>query len=525
MKIKYEVNDAKSLDKWITMIGSTPGLNDKKLILNNTEVNDFLVSYLQAVYDEVNYVYGKSKLPIIPVTQSNAYNNDNDLLEMFSILDNMKDGVLKGKSADQKIIDYLVGKDELYTRLFSYALKRDIKAKISVKIINDTLGRIIEIVPYMRCESESYMKKRIVYSTDGVKHGALAQTKADGAFLNVVIEPKCDEVQATTRQGRLVPDCLFLNSLSNIKTDKKIVLHGEILIKDESGNILPREISNGMFNKFVKHETTLLELDKKISLSKSEKAKEKLVLKYNTLQNEIKKNVNNMVYVTWDILPYEEWLNLECDESTITRFNNVKSLVEDYNLFVEASDLNIDNCELQLIDYKIVHDDEEAIDFYNDQLSKGLEGMVIKNLNIPWKHDVNRGGIIKLKDFKECDLTCVGWEPAKEGSEFEGGIGSLICESEDGLLKVNISGMKRNERGLERLDPDDSSKGLKIIDDFDFDQFNSKIIAVKFNEITKSKSKDEYSLFLPSILEIRDSSDKSQADSWDKIKKDAKYKG
>jgi len=445
---------------------------------------------------------------------------------MFSILNDMKDGELKGKLADQKIIDYLIGKDLLYKRLFSYVVKRDIKAKISVKIINDIFGRIIMICPYMRCESESYMKKRIVYSTttDGIekKHGALAQTKADGAFLNVIVDLDYD-LEIMTRQGRFAPNLEFLNHLKMLNYNTKVVIHGEVLIKDKEGNILPREISNGMFNKFVKHESTLEEIDKKYKVAKSDKAKEKLHIKYCDLIKEIDYIKKNIIYVVWDILPYNDWQNLECKQTTISRFKKIKEVVKDFNEYVKSMDLDIGNCELQLIDHKIVYSDEEAMVFYQEQLDKGLEGMVIKNLNAEWKHDVNRAGIIKLKDFKECDLRCIGWEPAEEESEFEGGIGSLICESSDSLLKVNISGMKRHERGLERVDLNDSSKGLKVIDDFDFDQFNGKIIAVKFNEILKSDKKEEYSLFLPSILEIRDASDKSEADTFDKIKKDAKY--
>jgi len=59
---KYKINDATQLDKWITLISNTPGLNAKKEILKNTEKTDFLVSYLQMVYDEVNIVKANYRL-------------------------------------------------------------------------------------------------------------------------------------------------------------------------------------------------------------------------------------------------------------------------------------------------------------------------------------------------------------------------------------------------------------------------------------------------------------------------------
>lgn len=91
-----------------------------------------------------------------------------------------------------------------------------------------------------------------------------------------------------------------------------------------------------------------------------------------------------------------------------------------------------------------------------------------------------------------------------------------MCESSDGLLKVSISGMTESERGLERVDIMDASKGLKVIDDFDFNKYTGKIITVEFNELIKAKDKEDYSLFLPRIKEFRE--DKIEADDLEYIK-------
>lgn len=91
-----------------------------------------------------------------------------------------------------------------------------------------------------------------------------------------------------------------------------------------------------------------------------------------------------------------------------------------------------------------------------------------------------------------------------------------MCESSDGLLKVSISGMTESERGLERVDIMDASKGLKVIDDFDFNKYTGKIITVEFNELIKAKDKEGYSLFLPRIKEFRE--DKIEADDLEYIK-------
>lgn len=520
---------AKAIYGLIWTLQNTSGSNDKREILKSNSGIPELEKYLRYVHDEVNFVWGKSKLPVIADTPVDPLLQDEDLSEMYAMLDKMNSGDLKGNASDAAMQDYLVGKESHYEQLLFYVIKRDIKAKTGAKMINEQMGRIIPIAPYMRCESESQMANRIVYETDGVKHGALAQSKADGAFLNSRLSPGYDDVGCTTRYGREVPSNKFLNSLSIIPElmnfGKDFVMHGELLLKDTDGTIMDRQTGNGKINAYAKRESTTAEFVKKIKVAKTEKAKQKLIDKLEEHILEWDYIQKNLVYEVWDLVAYDDWINLESDTLAFIRFNMVNEAVIKYNKYVESIDRDIDNCELRLIDYKVVYNEAEAMSFYQEQLDKGLEGMVIKNMYSTWKHDTNREGIIKLKDFKENDLIILGWEPANEDSEFAGGIGSLICESADGVLKVNVSGMKRHQRGLERVDESDSSKGLKLIDDFDFDQFTGKIAAVKYNEMTKNKDTGVFSLFLPSILEIREPGDKTQADDFDKIKKDAKYKG
>ncbi len=520
----------KARDIWnfIYEIQKTPKTNDKKDILVKYKNEPNLHLYLQYVYDEVDFVWGKSKLPVIASTPIEPNLQDEDLSEFYNMLNQMNNGILKGNSSDEAMQDYLVGKEDYYEQLLFYVIKRDIKAKIGAKLINEQMGRIIPIAPYMRCEQEKMMSKRIVYETNGLKHGALAQSKADGAFLNIQVSVEDVYVEGTTRYGRNVPSNDFLNSLSNIPNlmgwtgDR--VLHGELLLKDIDGSIMDRQTGNGKINKYVKRNATRVAQENKISGAKSEASKDKYRLELQNMEDEWIYIETHLVYEIWDNVVYQDWINLKSNDTTIERFNETILAVEAYNKAMAAG-AKIGNCELRLIDYKIVYDNDEAMDFYQDQLDAGLEGMVIKNLAATWEHDANRQGIIKLKDFKENDFIITGIKMADIDSDFAGGIGAYIMESSDGEVLVNVSGMKRHERGLERVDQNDSSKGLQLIDGFDFDQHIGKIAAVKYNELIKSKSNDTYSLFLPNVLEVRDRSDKTQADDIKKIKSDAKYKG
>ena len=519
----------KTVMEMILRLQSTSGSNDKKNILEEYKDNESVKKYLVYVYDEVNYVYGKSSLPKNLVSESEELIDIDDGEESFyKLITDMSNRVIIGKEADKEINSFIIQNHPFYQNLLLYVLKRDIKASVGAKLINKVISKLILIWPYQRCESESFMKKRIVYETDGDKHGAMAQSKADGSFLNTVISPKYDDVSCTTRYGRQSEVNQFLNSLSLIvelmNFEQPMVIHGELLIKNHDGTIMDRAKGNGQINKFNKRTSTWKELNNKLDNAKTPKAREKIEAEMKQAQSEWNYIYKNIVYEVWDILPEDEWQNLECSQSTIERWVVISTAVSQYNKYIEEFSQENYNCELRLIDNKIVYSNEEAMEFYQDQLDKGLEGMVIKNLGATWEHDTNRQGIIKLKDFKENDFIITGYDMADEDSTFVGGIGSLIMESAEGTIKVNVSGMKRHERGLERVDLDDSSKGLQVIENFDFDQFTGKVAAVKYNEMSCNKQ-GEYSLFLPNVLEIRDASDKSFPDDFTKIKKTAKFKG
>lgn len=132
-----------------------------------------------------------------------------------------------------------------------------------------------------------------------------------------------------------------------------------------------------------------------------------------------------------------------------------------------------------------------------------------------WKNHTSTEQI-KLKSEKVCELIITGYEHGT--GKYEGGIGSFNCISHDGAVVVNVgSGLSDYERGFERLDNADSSKGLSLVCGFDGNRYIGSIISVKFNELIQSESKETYSLFLPRFIEIRH--DKTEADSLETIKK------
>ena len=97
----------------------------------------------------------------------------------------------------------------------------------------------------------------------------------------------------------------------------------------------------------------------------------------------------------------------------------------------------------------------------------------------------------------ECDLKIV--DVLSGTGKYEGMLGSVVCESDDGVIQVNVgSGLNENQR--ETLKKED---------------LIGKIVAVKYNTRITNKQGEE-SLFLPIFIELRE--DKDVADNSKDIK-------
>jgi DNA ligase-1 len=150
---------------------------------------------------------------------------------------------------------------------------------------------------------------------------------------------------------------------------------------------------------------------------------------------------------------------------------------------------------IELVEHTMVKDYDEAMAVFQKYFDAGQEGIILKDLTGIWE-DKRAKHQIKFKGELECDLRIVGY--AFGTGKYTGMIGALQCESEDGIIKVDVgSGFNDEQR---KQDPEE------LID---------MIAAIKYNARIKNRQGGE-SLFLPILLEIRE--DKTTADTADKIK-------
>ena len=330
-------------------------------------------------------------------------------------------------------------------------IAKDLKCGASVSTVNKIWPGLIAEYPCMLC---SQYEKKLV---DKIRFPAYVQMKMDGMRFNAIV--KDGKVEFRSRNGKEINllgnlEQEFLNIASGVLGD--CVFDGELMVMfDDDHQFADRQTGNGILNKAVKG-----------TISAKEAAQ---------------------VHATvWDVIPYSYFIAGKCPDKYEYRYEAVQKLID--RQVGPKRIWNVYCVEVQNI--------EEAQAEFSKLYADGYEGIILKDKNGIWE-DKRSKSQIKFKGELECDLKIVG---IQEGTgKYTGLMGALICESADGLIKVDIgSGFKDHHR----------------VDLFT-DSIIGKIVAVKYNERIKNKQGEE-SLFLPIFLELRE--DKTEADHSKDIK-------
>lgn len=193
-----------------------------------------------------------------------------------------------------------------------------------------------------------------------------------------------------------------------------------------------------------------------------------------------------VVIVVWDVVGLET-------------YNNRKSTVDYKERFWDVQNvITVGTPHIQSVESRFCNTTQEVIDHFVEARSKGMEGTVIKSPKLKWKDGKVKDGL-KLKNEFECEMKIVGFQ---EHSKKSGQIGAIFVESEDGVVKCKVgSGLTDAQRKKFFLTQD---------------EMIGRIVTIKGNDlVTNELKQDQYSIFLPRFVEVRD--DKNVADTFDKI--------
>ena len=410
--------------------------------------------------------FGVKKIP--------EYTSESNSLDTVSIMDILeKEFVTReitGNAAIERLRDILSNAEE--PEAVERLIKRDARCSVNSTLLNKVFPNLIPEIPCMLAQpmNEKTLKN--------IKFPAFSQLKADG--MRCIAFITSNNVRMFSRNGTEIICEPLKNTLmtigqieENLLSDNvTLMLDGELICYKDN-KLLDRKTSNGICNK---------------------------VLKGTASENEL----NLIQMQLWDIVRVDSntFSPLE-DKSYEARLEDLYSIL---NMSIFS--------KLEVIPTEVVNSMEEALEHFQKMLSQGLEGTILKNQDAKWSNTRSKD-LVKLKEENTIDLLVVDIE---EGSgDFEGGLGAIICETSDKKLRVRVgTGFSFEDRGF----VNDLSNGKKVVKQIKSleevsKNYLGKIVEVKYNQIIKSKGKDEMSLFLPRLVCIRN--DKSTANSIEEI--------
>jgi ATP-dependent DNA ligase len=420
-------------------LAATSSRLEKEAILKREVNNELLKRVFFLSYDPFTQFYIRkipkyeTKLKIDFITLDESINGASGLVHLSS-------RTFTGNAGINHLQFLLSMSSADDAKVIERIIGKDLKCGASESTANKIWPGLVHEYPCMLCTpfDEKILKK--------FNFPAYVQLKMDGMRFNAIVKDgKCEFRSRNGKEIQLLGN--LEQEFIKLADGQNLVFDGELLVNDK-GVILDRQTGNGILNKAVKG-TILTDEARKVHAT------------------------------IWDVIDYDTFKIGEGTQNYHTRF----SLLENMSL----------PNKIRLVESKVVGSIEEAQEIFEEYLAQGQEGIILKDLSGIWQ-DKRVKTQVKFKAELDCDLKIVAIQMGT--GKYEGMVGAYICESEDGVIKVDVgSGLSDEDR-----------KNFDVI---------GKILAVVYNARIKNKQGEE-SLFLPRAIEIRE--DKIIADNSKKIK-------
>jgi ATP-dependent DNA ligase len=444
-------------------IAAESGNNAKIEILRKYSDNELLKKVLYMANSK------RVKFYLKRVPEYTDARNKISLSEALGELELISNRELTGNSAVNHLIDLLSLSEPDDAYIIERIIEKDCKIGMGTTFMNKVFKGLIEDTPYMGAVSFDEKKARKIFEKGGK---GISQIKMDGRYCNAVI--RSGEVEMESRQGEptILTGAKFLDELSSFED---CVLNGELTMIDT-----PRYESNGIIASLIDI------LGKKVS--RTEKENEKKLKAFTDKHGSLEEALDKIRYTVWDRLTVDEYFNKSSKLKYVERLAYLEKMI--YKS--KPSHVNI-------VESVIVHNYAQAMTHFQEVLSAGEEGTILKSWNGEWK-DGKPTWQIKMKLEMDVDLRIVGFNYGTKGTKNENVISSLNCESSDGLVKTRPQGFTEE---LMQYVTENQENLL------------GTVIQCKCNGLSNDID-GNYSLLYPSFAGFRD--DKDTCDSLESIK-------
>jgi ATP-dependent DNA ligase len=379
--------------------------------------------------------------------------NRKSLEDALTSLSVLSDRVMTGHAAINHLQFILGSLSKEDAKIIERIIAKDMRCGVSEATINKIWPGTIPSYPVML--ASGYDQKLV----DKIKFPAYVQLKLDGMRFNAIVKGEVVEYRSRNGKELTIPnktfDLPFITMAKFYGVD--MVFDGELLVVNAAGKPVNRQTGNGILSKSIKGTMSEQEAD-------------------------------SVRATLWDAITFEKFSEGIETEPYSVRMAKLSNAISDMR--GQKGQKGQVGHYIDLVWNKQVNDIATAQKIFEKFLAEGQEGTILKSKDGIWE-DKRSKTQIKFKGELECELKVVDWE---EGTgKNVGRLGALVCESSDGVIRVNVgSGYSDEQR-------DEYTK--KVI---------GKIVTVKYNARIKDKSGVE-SLFLPVFIELREDKDKAES--------------
>ena len=458
--------DIREIHQIMLALESEPSKLSKLDILNEHRNNALLKELIFLACSPRHNFYIK-QLPNFGSSITTQLHYDMSLIDVIKLFKTDVTSVgLRGNASYNALLEYMPSMPPEMLDIFQRVILKNLRIGATTKTFNKIWGD--DFIPEVPCIKA---RENSVKNLANISYPAYSQTKYDGTRLIAQWSAKLGKMVLQTRNGSLFYDIdavhedassLMSNSILNDGFGHASFIDGELVFADATtGVLLNRKQSNGLASKSIKG--TLTASDKQ---------------KYDP------------IYLAWDLVNSDNPTRPYCN-----RLDALASYVDVYP-------------SIQIAETTEVFSLDEANALFEAARANGEEGTILKNKKAPWENTRSKH-LVKFKEFNEIDLRIIDINSGGQGTKNANTLGSIVCATDDGMIKTSVTFLVSDVSGFSEED--------RIAYWEDPDLVLGKIVTVKYNELILGKNSDVWSLFLPTLVEVRH--DKDTTNTFEEVKK------
>lgn len=389
----------------------------KHAVLQSGKDNEVLKNLLQMAYNPYLQFYVK-KIP--QVALNSIYTYDTHYSDFLNLTEQLSKRQVTGNAAIDALRAFLSKLDSNEYKWYTRVISKDLRIGVAATGINKVFPKLIPTYEVMLADKVDPNKLLDDPKTlKALPERMTLQYKIDGYRLNIH-RPSEGEVIIRTRNGKVVSGYKDLEA-SALQLPVGYVYDGEVvapeMLKWINQNIINgggvSEANRDFFTETMSHAFSK-ETDKK------------------------------GIFITFDVVPIDDWTERHCIMTYETRFHLLQQLVQPLEL------PNI----IPIISSRIFHKDnpddlKEMLDLFHLFISQGWEGAMIKDVKAEYQWKRTKA-LLKMKLMDTADLIVT--EVFEGTGKYQGMMGGVYCDYKGNKLGVG-SGFTDEQRQKFWADP------------------------------------------------------------------------